>query len=141
MTQKLFCLCAAAALLFAFATANVANAQDAAPAEAAAVAPVAVVPGVCPTWVVSPPIVSVCAPRVACWSHWHVHPWYAHSWTTQPWIVNPCFPPATYRIGPFGGLRPVVYVPPVSPVFAPRARCLPVPRCHAPVFVHPGWVW
>ena len=45
MTQKLFCLCAVCALLLVFATANVASAQESAPA--ACPCGVAVCPGKC----------------------------------------------------------------------------------------------
>ena len=45
MTQKLFCLCAVCALLLVFATANVASAQEVAPA--ACPCGVAVCPGKC----------------------------------------------------------------------------------------------
>ena len=107
MTQKLFCLCAAAALLFVFATANVASAQEAAH------------PAGCPCALTAAPC---------------------------PFVVPGCPPALTYRIGPFGAIRPVVYAPVyrppvVRPVYVPpryfRAVACPPPIVACP----PYYAW
>ena len=115
MTQKLFGLCAAAALLFAFATANVASAGE----------PVVAPTGCCPCVATTVVPCQFACPPVRTWHHtWRVHPLY----------VNPCVPCVTYRVGPFGGIRPVVTVPVYRPVYVvPRVHR--VHRWHYPAFV------
>jgi hypothetical protein len=45
--------------------------------------------------------------------------------------LPPCCPPVVYRVGPFGGLRPVVYAPVYRPVYYPRyyRAWYPAPYC------------
>ena len=131
MSRKLFCLCAAATLLVAFATANVASAQEAVPA-LPPMAPMAA-PAACPC--VFPAAPQFVCPVRACnpcaWNPCVV------TWQVRPWHVNPCMPPVAYRIGPLGAIRPVVYAPVVRPVVVvPRVH-----RWHHPVYVHPGFAW
>ena len=101
MTQKMLCLCAAVALLFAVATANVASAQ---------VVPAPSAPVDCPCDFAPAPCKWACSPA--------------------PWFGKGCPPVMTYRIGPFGAIRPVVYAPVYRPVYIP-------PRFVAPRFVAP----
>ena len=99
MSQKLFVLSAACALLFLFATANVASAQ-----ECAAVAPAAC------------PCVAVC--KAPCF--------------------NPCVPPVTYRVGLFGVVRPVAFVPAYAPAYYP-VRFVRAP--YIPYRAYPAYCW
>jgi len=105
MTQKLICLCAVVALLFAISTANVANANDPMPAPSAPVA--------CPCDFAPPAFPC----RWAC--------------SSAPWFAPGCPTAVTYRVGRFGHVRPVAYVPAYRPVVV--APC-PVVR---PVVVAP----
>jgi len=116
MTQKLFCMCAAVALLFALATANVANAQEA-----------AVAPAGCPCVFATAPCQFVCPARVCTVRAWH------------PWQVNPCPPMVSYRVGPFGAIRPVMYAPVYRPVHVRPVHV--VPRVHVHRWHTPGFVW
>ena len=103
MNRKLVLLCAAATLLFVFASANVASAQT---AEA---------PAGCP-----------CSCAVA-------------SFPCK--FATPACPPVwTYRIGPFGAIRPVVYAP-VYRVPVVRPVYVPPPRFYRPVVCPPYYVW
>ena len=105
MTQKFLCLCAVVALLIAFSTTNVANAQETAMPEPSA-------PVACPCDF--GPTAIPC--RAAC---------FRTSWRGCPPVV-------TYRVGLFGHVRPVVKAPvyrsvPVCPP-APVFRAAYVPR-------------
>jgi len=103
MNRKLLCLCAAVALLFAISTANVASAQEGAPAA----------PAACPC--------EFAPAAVPC--QWACKP--------APWVKG-CPPVVTYRVGPFGAIRPVVHTPVHRPVYvAPRL---------APWYAHPAYV-
>jgi len=118
MTQKMFCLCAAVALLFAISTVNVASAQ---------VEP--------PTPEPSAPVAYPCpcdyAPTaVPCrWTCFHT-----------PWFAPGCPAVVTYRVGLFGHVRPIVHAPFHRPFVAPCpvvvAPC-PVVVALRPVAVKP----
>ena len=98
MTQKLFCLCAAFALLFAFATVNVASAEETSTAAGCPCGYATALPCKCVT----------CAKLAG------------------PCKFDPCHPPVTYRVGLFGVVRPVVYAPPVyRPGFYPYRYSTP----------------
>ena len=115
MTQKMLCLCAAVALLFAFATTNVASAQESA-------VPAHGVSAGCPCEF---------APTPCPWS------------CCSPWLAKGGCPAVTYRIGPLGAIRPVVYAPVYRPVYttrlAPRYVCPPV--CPPPCILPPRAVY
>ena len=90
MTQKLFCLCVAAALLFVFATVNVASAQ-----EVATPAPVG-----CPCAFTAAPCAPCITPGCPPFAGYRIGPFGA----VRPVVYAP----------------PVVRVPVYRPVFVPR---------------------
>ena len=110
MTQKLLCLCATAALLFVFATTNVASAQDAAAPEPSA-------PVACPC--------EFAPAGVPC--RWGC--------CTAPWLAKGCQPVVSYRIGLLGCIRPVVYAPVYRPVCVPPPRFVAPYPCAVPCAV------
>ena len=100
MTQKTLYLCAAVVLLCAFATANVASAQEMRGVLPAPSAPVAV----CPCE----------AAPVPC------------NWACSPWFAKGCPPVVTYRVGLLGHIRPVVHLPVYRPVVVRPVAVRPV---------------
>ena len=106
----MLCLCATVALLFVFATANVASAQEAAgPETGAAVAcPCEFAPAAVPC-------------RWGC---------------AYPQCVKACPPVVSYRVGLFGHIRPVVQ----APVYRPVPVRFAAPVCAPPVYVAPRFV-
>jgi len=112
MTQKLLGLCAVCALLFVFATANVASAEEAGAASADCPCGHTVAPCKCAN-----PYAHPCCPPVAS-----------------------CCPPVAYRVGLFGVVRPVVYAPVARPVYFPPRYVYP-PYVPCRPACPPYYVW